>query len=140
MARNFHRKDRMSAVSEINVTPLIDLAFALLIIFMITTPLLEQTIPIDLPVEDSQSIQSSSEQSIQTVSIDEEGNYFWGEDAVSAERLEELIAELATQNDPPVVRVRADADAAFQYQRVVNVLSWLKEYKLSKVSLDTRVN
>ena len=140
MARNFHRKDRMSAVSEINVTPLIDLAFALLIIFMITTPLLEQTIPIDLPVEDSQSIQSSSGQLIQTVSIDEEGNYFWGEDVVSAERLEELIAELSRQSDPPVVRVRADADAAFQYQRVVNVLSWLKEYKLSKVSLDTRVN
>ncbi|MEC7609969.1 MAG: biopolymer transporter ExbD, partial [Verrucomicrobiota bacterium] len=44
MARNFHRKDRLSALTEINVTPLIDLAFALLIIFMITTPLLEQTI------------------------------------------------------------------------------------------------
>ncbi|MEC8330086.1 MAG: biopolymer transporter ExbD, partial [Verrucomicrobiota bacterium] len=44
MARNFHRKDRLSALTEMNVTPLIDLAFALLIIFMITTPLLEQTI------------------------------------------------------------------------------------------------
>ena len=38
MARNFHRKDRLSALTEINVTPLIDLAFALLIIFMVTTP------------------------------------------------------------------------------------------------------
>ena len=51
MARNFHRKDRLSALTEINVTPLIDLAFALLIIFMITTPLLEQTIELDLPIE-----------------------------------------------------------------------------------------
>ena len=46
MARNFHRKDRLSALTEINVTPLIDLAFALLIIFMVTTPLLEQTIDV----------------------------------------------------------------------------------------------
>lgn len=130
----------MSAVSEINVTPLIDLAFALLIIFMITTPLLEQTIPIDLPIEDNQSAQSSSDIDVQTISIDEQGDYFWGEEPVDAERLQLLISDLAQENDPPVVRLRADVDAAYQYQKVVSVLSWLKEHKLSKVSLDTRVN
>lgn len=140
MARNFHRKDRMSAVSEINVTPLIDLAFSLLIIFMITTPLLEQTIPLDLPVEDSQSAQPSSDIAVQTISIDEEGAYYWGEQKVDDERLQILISDLARESDPPVVRLRADTEAPFQYQRVVNVLSWLKEHKLSKVSLDTRVN
>lgn len=139
MARNFHRKDRMSAVSEINVTPLIDLAFALLIIFMITTPLLEQTIPLDLPIENSQSAQPSPQVAVQTISIDEDGNYFWGEEAVDSDRLEMLIADLATQSDPPVVRLRADTDAPFQYQRVINVLSWLKQNNLTKVSLDTRV-
>lgn len=140
MARNFHRKDRMSAVTEINVTPLIDLAFSLLIIFMITTPLLEQTIPLDLPIENSQSTQSSSDVTVQTISIDEEGAYYWGEEKVDEDRLQILISDLARESDPPVVRVRADTDAPFQYQRVINVLSWLKEHKLSKVSLDTRVN
>lgn len=140
MARNFHRKDRMSAVSEINVTPLIDLAFSLLIIFMITTPLLEQTIPLDLPIENSQNTQASNDDTIQIISIDQDGAYYWGEDRVDEDRLQVLIAELAREPSPPVVRLRADADAPFQYQRVVNVLSWLKEHKLSKVSLDTRVN
>ncbi|MGB0372218.1 MAG: ExbD/TolR family protein [Opitutales bacterium] len=130
----------MSAVTEINVTPLIDLAFSLLIIFMITTPLLEQTIPLDLPIENSQSTQSSSDVTVQTISIDEEGAYYWGEEKVDEDRLQILISDLARESDPPVVRVRADTDAPFQYQRVINVLSWLKEHKLSKVSLDTRVN
>ena len=130
----------MSAVSEINVTPLIDLAFSLLIIFMITTPLLEQSIPIDLPIENSQSAQQSNQQNIQSISIDEEGRYYWGESEVSADRLQELIADLGAESNPPVVRLRADVDAPFQYQNVINVLSWLKEHKLSKVSLDTRVN
>ena len=130
----------MSAVSEINVTPLIDLAFALLIIFMITTPLLEQTIPIDLPIENNQSAQSRAEIDVQPISIDEAGNYYWGEERVDAERLQLLISDLAAETDPPVIRLRADVDAAYQYQKVVNVLSWLKEHKLSRVSLDTRVN
>lgn len=129
----------MSAVSEINVTPLIDLAFALLIIFMITTPLLEQTIPVDLPVENNQDAQPSPELRVETVSIDAGGNYYWGETQVDSVRLQAIIADLASESDPPVIRVRADATAAFQYQRVVNVLSWLREHELSKVSLDTRV-
>ena len=51
MARVFKRKDRLSAMSEINLTSLMDLVFCLLIIFMITTPLLEQTIPLNLPTQ-----------------------------------------------------------------------------------------
>ena len=49
MARTFHRRDRLSAISEINIMPLLDLAFALLIIFMITAPLLTQGISVELP-------------------------------------------------------------------------------------------
>ena len=60
MARTFHRRDRLSAISEINIMPLLDLAFALLIIFMITAPLLEQSIDLNLPFED-QKLQSSTE-------------------------------------------------------------------------------
>ena len=55
MARVFKRKDRLSAMSEINITSLLDLVFCLLIIFMITTPLMEQTIPVNLPSQNAQS-------------------------------------------------------------------------------------
>ena len=58
----------MEALNEINVTPLIDLAFALLIIFMIATPLLEQTIPLELPLESAKS-QNDSKEPIQLIHI-----------------------------------------------------------------------
>ena len=90
MARNFHRKDRLAALTEINVTPLIDLAFALLIIFMITTPLLEQTIELNLPVETAKS-QSEEREDFQSVSINREGFYFWGDQQVSEQQLGELL-------------------------------------------------
>ena len=108
MARQFQRKDRLSALTEINVTPLIDLAFALLIIFMITTPLLEQTIEVDLPVE-SPSTQAVERERFQSVSIDQQGRYYWGEQAVSPAQLTDLLDSFAQQADPPVLSIRADA-------------------------------
>ena len=85
MARNFQRKDRLAALNEINVTPLLDLAFALLIIFMITTPLLEQSIQVNLPTE-SVKAQSHRAQHIQSITIDQSGAYF-GEAKQSMHRL-----------------------------------------------------
>lgn len=137
MARRFHRKDRLSALTEINVTPLIDLAFALLIIFMITTPLLEQTIEVDLPVE-SPSTQAVEREDFQSVSIDQQGRYFWGEQAVSPAQLADLLDSFAQQSDPPVLSIRADA--GLPYQRVITVIDMIKQRKLSKISLDTKVD
>jgi len=137
MARSFHRPERFSALSEINVTPLIDLAFALLIIFMITTPLLEQTISVDLPVENSRPRQSDTDLRFQNVSIDVDGIYYWGEEQVTFDDLEVRITLLAEQNEPPVVHIRGDM--RLQYQKIIEVMDLLKQNNLSKISLDTRV-
>lgn len=136
MARKFHRKDRLSALTEINVTPLIDLAFALLIIFMITTPLMEQSIDMDLPVESPRD-QSEDPEDFQSISIDADGRYFWGGEAVSGGELRDLLDTLAMDADPPVLRIRADAQ--LPYQRVITVIDWIKQRELAKISLDTRV-
>lgn len=136
MARNFHRKDRLSALTEINVTPLIDLAFALLIIFMITTPLLEQKIELNLPVETAKS-QSEDREDFQSVSINREGLYFWGEQQVSPAQLEDLLDTMAMDVDPPVLSIRADAD--LPYQKVITLVDMIKQRELSKISLDTKV-
>jgi biopolymer transport protein ExbD len=138
MARTFHRKNRLSAVTEINVTPLIDLAFALLIIFMITTPLLEQTIPLDLPVESKDSSsQKPKKQEIRNVSIDLDGRYYWGEDEIDIFELKVRIGEIAEMAEPPVVHIRASG--GILYQEVVDVLNILKQENLSNISLDTNV-
>ena len=57
MARDFKRQNKLAVISELNVTPLIDLAFSLLIIFMITTPVIEQYNRIDLPSQKTSQAQ-----------------------------------------------------------------------------------
>jgi biopolymer transport protein ExbD len=136
MARNFKRKDRLSALTEINVTPLIDLAFALLIIFMITTPLLEQKIEVNLPVEAAKS-QPEDREDFQSISIDKSGNYFWSDEPVSIVQLGDLLDTMAMDRAPPVLSIRADA--SLPYQKVITVVDMIKQRKLSKISLDTKV-
>ena len=137
MARNFHRKDRLSALTEINVTPLIDLAFALLIIFMITTPLLEQTIALDLPIETNKE-QTQDRDDFQSVSIDAMGRHFWGSQEVSLQRLGVLLDQLAKEPSMPVLSIRADAK--LPYQRIVTLIDMIKQRNISKISLDTKVD
>ena len=136
MARKFQRKDRLSALTEINVTPLIDLAFALLIIFMITTPLLEQTVDLNLPVETSKP-QLEDREEFQSISIDQAGNYYWGKEKVTGEQISDLLDTLSMDPEPPVLSVRADAQ--LPYQHVITLVDMIKQRKLSKISLDTKV-
>lgn len=126
----------MEALNAINVTPLIDLAFALLIIFMIATPLLEQTIPINLPIEAAKS-QIESKESLQLIHIDANGGFFWDNEAVSDFELDQKLKELTKQNVQPVLRIRADRKLA--YGRVVELMDLIKQNQLSKISLDTVV-
>lgn len=136
MARKFQRKDRLSALTEINVTPLIDLAFALLIIFMITTPLLEQTVDLNLPVETSKP-QPEDREDFQSISIDRSGNYYWGKEKVTGEQISDLLDTFSMDPVPPVLSVRADAQ--LPYQHVITLVDMIKQRKLSKISLDTKV-
>jgi len=124
-------------MSEINVTPLIDLAFALLIIFMITTPLLEQTIPLNLPLDTQAPPIERGELEFQVISIDRQGQIFWGEDPVTQVKLSDLLGTLKAQGNPPVLSIRADR--SLQYQKVIDVIDIIKQNKLSKISLDTQV-
>ena len=135
-SRNFRRKDRLAALNEINVTPLLDLAFALLIIFMITTPLLEQSIEVNLPVE-SVKAQPEDREDFQPIGIDRSGVYYWGEQAVSLAQLTEYLDVMAMDPAPAVLSIRADA--SLPYQKVINVVDLIKQRNLSKISLDTKV-
>ncbi len=134
MARNFSRKEPLPSVSEINVTPLIDLAFALLIIFMITAPLLQQTIDIEVPSERARPQESPQEPLM--LAIDREGTLFWEKEAVGDNEMRQRLESFAGQPEPPVVQIRADAD--LPYQRVVDLLDLVKGAGLNRLSLETR--
>ena len=134
--RKFHKKNRLTALNEINVTPLIDLAFALLIIFMIATPLLEQTIPINLPSEISKP-QLEAKDNIQVVSINRLGELYWGSKKVTEAEMAELLQETSKADDVPVLRIRADKD--LPYEGVIGLIDLIKQNDLVKISLDTEI-
>lgn len=134
--RKFHKKNRLTALTEINVTPLIDLAFALLIIFMIATPLLEQTIPINLPSEASKP-QSEIKESIQVISMDSRGILFWGDKKVTEAQMAVLLKEASEAKDVPIMRIRADK--RLPYEQVIALIDLIKQNNLVKISLDTEV-
>jgi biopolymer transport protein TolR len=146
MARTFRRHRPMQALSELNVTNLLDLAFVLLIIFMIATPLLdqEQTLPVNLPVE-SMSEQSAPDPDTKfiTVTVRADGTYLIDTDGnrgLSARdlpgRLQAIAASAGAANQP-VIRIRADATVP--YQNVITLMDELKKVRLGKVSFDTQV-
>lgn len=136
MARIFRRQRSLHPVAELNVTNMVDLGFTLLIIFMITTPLIqqEQTIPLNLPGE-SQKPQPQTKDEFQTVAIDQNGHYYVGSKRVTFTELGKALDEFAARPKPPVVRIRGDM--ALQYQQIVRVMDELTKRNLLRISLDT---
>ena len=139
MARTFRQRRQMHAVAELNVTNLLDLAFVLLIIFMIATPLItaEQTIPINLPSE-SKSDQSKPDPDVtfQQISIDRQGAYFVSGTRMTLSEMQTSLRQFAGEKKPPVIRIRADL--TLQWQQVVTLMDELKKNNLSKISFDTQ--
>ena len=137
MARDFKRPNKLAVISDLNVTPLIDLAFSLLIIFMITTPVIEQYNRIDLPTQNSDNNQKPPEKEDKFITIDAEGRYNWGQDAVSKIELETLLDQVSKDSgDQPTIHLRGDR--TLPYQKIMDVINMLKSRKLTKLSLDTK--
>ena len=137
MARDFKRPNKLAVISDLNVTPLIDLAFSLLIIFMITTPVIEQYNRIDLPTQNLDSSQKPPEIEDKFITIDSEGLYNWGKETVTKAELESLLDDIMnTDGEQPVIHLRGDR--SLPYQKIMDVINMLKKRDLTKLSLDTR--
>ncbi len=124
-------------MTELNVTPLMDLAFSLLIIFMISTPLLEQTIPVNLPKQDANSASVRPDIDFQLITINADGQIYWGKQHVDLVELNSLLASLSKTQDPPAISLRADRNLI--YQKVIDVIDAIKRHNLTKLHLDTEV-
>jgi biopolymer transport protein ExbD len=107
--RRFSQRNSLVTLSEINVTPLLDLAFVLLIIFVITRPLLEQNIDLQLPknmgAPDTRAI---DRRNIRLVEITARGDYLYQGRHVSITQLEAYLAATFRQNPKLIVDIRAD--------------------------------
>ncbi len=100
-------------LSEINITPLLDLAFVLLIIFVITTPLLEQSIDLKLP-RGGRTETKLDKSNIRTVEISNTGVYALDKQRMSLSELTGRLAAEARSNPNLVVYIRADKDSRYE--------------------------
>ena len=105
--RRFSQRSALVTLSEINITPLLDLAFVLLIIFVITTPLLEQSISLKLP-KGGQPDSKIDKNDIRTVEITPQGAYKLDKMPMSLAQLESELVKDHNGNPNLVVYIRAD--------------------------------
>lgn len=132
--RRFSQRSHLVTLSEINITPLLDLAFVLLIIFIITTPLLEQSIDLKLPHGGTPE-KPLNKSDIRTVEISSAGGYALDKHPMP---LPQMIYQLATDyraNPNTVVFIRADKDC--RYDLVAQVLDGCQKYGITRYSLRT---
>lgn len=122
----------LQEISEINMTPLIDLTFILLITFIITMPLIEQGIPIRLPQGKAQEI---NENETRSITVDAEGNLYLDRVPVSSDDLAREMQLIGEALPNTAVLVRADETIA--YGRVVEVLRILNDAKITRMALVT---
>ena len=121
-------------MAELNVTPLLDLAFVLLIIFIITTPLLTSNIPVQLPVGSKNDNQPPDPKSIRTVTIDRTGQIFLESKPVELPVLEQEL--IAFHNDVPNAAVVVRADRTLHVQQLVDVMDVLQHAKIDRMAIE----
>ena len=122
----------LKQLSDMNITPLMDLTFILLITFIITFPLIEQGIPMDLPQADAQEI---DEEQARTISVDRAGTVYLDDVEITLEQLARDMEVLAAVDPHTTVLVRADE--AIAYGRVMEVLKILTDARIARMALVT---
>lgn len=122
-----------SPIGEINLTPLIDLTFLLLITFVITFPLVQSGIPVNLPRGKAPELPTQHKK---TVTLDAKGLVYVDEDVCSFDKFTAAMLALGRTDPNTVILVRADE--AIPYGQVVRVLRVLHDAKLAKMALVTQ--
>ena len=133
--RRYSQRNSLTTLSEINVTPLLDLAFVLLIIFMITTPLLESSMNLVIPSSRATNPTINSSQ-VQTVSIDRAETIRFNNQVVDLETLTTQLTQLKEANSDVVIVIRPDRELAVQ--KLITLMDTLRRAQITKVGIATR--
>ena len=132
--KRFSDRHGLSTVSELNVTPLLDLAFVLLIIFMITTPLMDNSMELQLPKSGAPE-RPLDPGAVQTISIDREEKVAFNGRELSLEELSEALATALAEKPEIAVVVRSHRE--LPVQKLIDVLDVVKATKITKVGVVT---
>jgi biopolymer transport protein TolR len=125
------RRGRYRPLSEINVTPLVDVMLVLLIVFMVTAPLMTSGVSVDLPKTSAQPINNDAEPL--TVSIKADGSIYLQDQQVELTDLVGKLQAIAQNNPERRIFVRGDKDLA--YGRIMEVMGTITQGGFTKVAL-----
>lgn len=129
----FNNNQQQAPMADINVTPMVDVMLVLLVIFIITAPLFTHAIKLDLPTAQAEAAPEKP-QTI-SLSINGEGQIFWGNDAISLPDLEARLAQSSQQKPQPELHLRADK--ATRYEIIAQVMAAAQSNGLTKLGFVT---
>jgi biopolymer transport protein TolR len=133
----FSTQDSDEVLSEINVTPLVDVMLVLLVVFIVTAPLLTNSIPINLPK--TEAVAPLEQKDPLVVSIDGEGKLFINKDEIQADLLESSLIQ-ARQEAEVVheeLRVQLQADDGVNYGEVARAMAAIERAGITKLAVIT---
>ena len=120
-------------MSDINMTPLIDVMLVLLVIFIITAPLMTTSLRLDLPKADG--ARPSDAPAFISLALDEQGRLFFGDEALDKPALAERVRAAAARD--PATEVQLRADSRVPYGRVAELIALLQEAGLTRIGFVT---
>ena len=133
--RRYSQRQNLTTLSEINITPLLDLAFVLLIIFIITTPLLENSLSLAIPSSGAANAPIDPAR-VQTVSIDRLAAIKFNDEPVDAETLSARLTALRTANPDVAVVIRPDRE--LPVQKLVSLMDVVQRAQITRIGIATK--
>lgn len=129
----FNDNKQGAPMSEINVTPMVDVMLVLLVIFIITAPLFTHSVKLDLP--NAQSAPAPEKPETVSLSINEQGTIFWENAPLDQKDLDARLAAAAQQNPQPELQLRADKST--RYEVIAQVMAAAQNNGLTKMGFVT---
>ena len=129
----FNPQRQQSMMSDINVTPMVDVMLVLLVIFIITAPTFTHAVKLELP--SAQAAASQQAPGAVTIAIDGEGALYWDQDKVDMAGLDTRLAQAAQLAPQPELQLRADKDT--RYEVVAQVMAAAQDHGMNKLGFVT---
>lgn len=120
-------------MAEINVTPFVDVMLVLLIVFMVTAPLLQVGVPVDLPQAQARTL--PEDQQPLTVTVDQNGDIFLEDTKITLDTLVPRLSAIAVNRQRTETRIYVRGDRSIDYGRVMQVMAAMTSAGFNKVAL-----
>jgi biopolymer transport protein ExbD len=130
-----YKREPLKAISELNMTPMMDVTFLMLIAFLVTYPLMENSRRIRLPHATTNKVEPNKEKKVHHLSINSAGELSLDKNALSLEALEADLAQ--RMRDDPQTAVLIYGDESLSYAQLMKVMAVLNKVKVAQMGLQT---